>query len=35
MLDHSGKRQFALAAIAITSAGLLLGGCGASKEATR
>ena len=32
MPDHSGKRRFALAAIAITSAGLLLAGCGASKQ---
>ena len=32
MLDHSGKRRFALAATAITSAGLLFAGCGASKQ---
>jgi hypothetical protein len=32
MPDHSGKRRFALSAIAITSAGLLLAGCGASKQ---
>jgi hypothetical protein len=32
MLDNSGKRRFALAAIAIISAGLLLTGCGGSEQ---
>jgi hypothetical protein len=35
MLDHSGKRRFALAALAITSAGVLLAGCGGSKQTSR
>ena len=36
MLDHSGKlRRFALAAIAITSAGLLLTGCGGSEQTSQ
>jgi len=32
MLDHAGTRRFALAAIAITSAGLLIAGCGGSTQ---
>jgi hypothetical protein len=32
MVDHAGTRRFALAAIAITSTGLLLAGCGGSKQ---
>jgi hypothetical protein len=32
MLDRSGRRGFALAAIVITSAGLLLAGCGGSEK---
>ena len=32
MLVHSGKRRFALAAIVITSAGVLLAGCGVSTQ---
>jgi hypothetical protein len=35
MLDHSGKRRLALATITITSAGLLLAGCGGSKQTSQ
>jgi hypothetical protein len=35
MLDHSGKRRFALAAIAIASAGGLLAGCGGSEQTSQ
>jgi hypothetical protein len=35
MLDGSGKRRFALAAIPIASAGLLLAGCGGSEQTSQ
>ena len=35
MLDHARTRRFALAAIAITSAGLLIAGCGGSKQTSQ
>jgi hypothetical protein len=35
MLDHARTRRLALAAIAITSAGLLTAGCGASKQTSQ
>jgi hypothetical protein len=35
MLDHARTRRFALAAIAITSAGLLIAGCGGSKQSSQ
>jgi len=35
MVDHSGKRRLALAAIAITSASLLLAGGGGSRQTSQ